>query len=488
MLTSCGELISKNAPKSAPLLQAKKGRFKVNPLVEKLYPTLANFSKLAFLMRKKDHTVSSIVRKYKKEGWDFYPITGRTGYNNSAPDVPGFVTHNKKGKVIVVTFRGSDSSVKDPKAKERDLVEAYDWQVNFDFKPVKVPFRINKKKKPITLFLHRGFSNKAKASHPSLINIIVRLFKKYGPQKVIFTGHSQGAALAPLASFFVTVELMKSGMLGAKFNNAKSNLIQSWVFSAPRWIMDKKTLKIIHKVMGRHNMVRQNVVGIGSDIVPNLSPNQISNSLIKLVPGIGHILAKKYGSGSHKGAGGVGAGYLAADYGLDVATRMAGTEGQGLFDQSLKGIVDTLNDVTGKPVKIIQNSKNAVERATNAMKRAAFGAIAFTHYGGTSHKSSTENNGAYTDSKAMLGAPKPSVLLRQGYEYELKTKKGIAGALRRGLTRVADAKISSDNKIRKSAQKVQSNIKGSFNKLKENALKRHQAAKEWARKKPAAAR
>ena len=164
------------------------GKFKVNPIAKNLYPIFVKFSKLAFLIRKNDSTVKQDIRYFKRLGWDIKQFQGKTGYDNKEDDEPGFVAYHKRNNILIVTFRGSDSSVKNPKTKK-----ALDWEVNLDFRMVKTQHGL----------FHRGFYNKAKASRASLMQILIKFLRKPGPKpKIFFTGHSQGAALAPIAAFF----------------------------------------------------------------------------------------------------------------------------------------------------------------------------------------------------------------------------------------------------------------------------------------------
>lgn len=418
------------------------GKFTVNPKANDLRQDMVNMSKLAFLMRKKDPTVPKLVKLFEDGGWEITPFKGKTGLNNSMDDEPGFVAYRKKDNTMIVTLRGSDSSTQNPNTPKADhvimefykkaaskVVKSADWEVNFDAGMVETPHGK----------MHRGFYNKAKAAHVSLMQIVARYIKKLSPKEreslqIFFTGHSQGAALAPVVAESVARELKSKELLGPTFDNTKSNTIQVYVFSAPRSHGDQKALDHLYAVIGKHNIIRQNVVGMtANDPVTVIVPGKTATALLKLMPIFGQQLADKYGGGG----GALSVGYLAGDWAKDVFKRVEISESKGLADAIITNPVDVKNNVT----------------------RAITSAIAHLHYGGTEHGSPVEDGTGYTSVKAMEGAPPIEQLLEQGYKHKAKQDSGVGGAVRRGIEGVADVKEKVEKKIVKDAGKIKGALK-----------------------------
>ncbi len=462
-----------------PLLKdLEKGNFKVDPGADKIRPILMLFSKMAFLMRKKDPLAKVMTDKFSKGEWcinnkfcpkdekgkqcnkgcevpnnyngtdpltyspfKITPFKGKSGFNNTWEDEPGFVAFSKsaltsKTPIMIVTFRGSDSSVinKNNPGYPGCALSA-DWEVNLDHQLIEVTLGKDPKGKDIVSKFHRGFFKKTQESIPDLWNVMKKYIDSLSDEQkaklqIWFTGHSQGAALAPLAAAFIAEKLKE--IFGPNFSNKDSNTIKVYVFSAPRALGDVKALQWFEETLGKHNVIRQNVIGIvASDIVTVASFGKTSTALLQLTPIMGQYLAETFGGGSEVGAGSNSFGYLAGDDIKDIWKRL-----------SPELIVAYSKKMSGLGFKVL-DPKTAASLAWLAFQDI-FGA---THYGGTlsqtgksGPESSKEVGVAYTSLLAMEGAPSVENLLKQGYE---KQNKGD-GFFRKGIEKVASIKVAAE--------------------------------------------
>jgi hypothetical protein len=412
------------------------GNFKVDETTKKLRPTLTKFSKLAFLMRKKDPLVAKLLAEYLANGWDITVFKGKSGKNNAIDDEPGFVAYHAKDNLMIVTFRGSDSSVYvTPKSKL-----SADWEVNFDYKLIDTPYGK----------MHKGFYEKTKAALPDLWLTMKKYITSLPPEKkaslqIYFTGHSQGAALAPLAAGFIAETIKKSKFLGPNFDNKKSNTLKVYVFSAPRVLGDEKAIQWFNNILGKENVVRQNVIGhLANDPVTVISLGKTSTAALQLIPVIGQYIAQAYGGGAEIGAGSLSFGYLAGDRAEDVFAR--------LTPHALEAYQKQLN-------------KGGLQSIPSTIKRAVIGILGTLHYGGTIKQTGTdsqkkgpaqgssaveplEEGHAFTSVLAMQDAPPIEKLLKQGYEHKIGKRSGIRGAIRSGIETTASIKVSAENKVK----------------------------------------
>lgn len=425
------------------------GRFSTNPKADALREDMIYMSKLAFLMRKNDPLVEKTVAAYKAMGWEISPFQGRSGLNNSIEDTPGFVAFRSSDSIMIVVFRGSDSSVVAPGKKV-----AADWEVNFDAKIIDTPHGK----------MHRGFYNKVVASHQSLMDVIKQYITPLpvamkNSLQIFFTGHSQGGALAPIAATKVVEEIKKSGLLGPNFDNTKTNTVQVHVFSAPRAVGDQKGLDTIHDTLGKHNIIRQNVTGIlANDPVPVATPGKTATALLKLVPFGGQALAARFGGGSTEDAGGRSVGYLAADKVEHVANRVKSIESESVVKKNLNDLKELAQAIKDNPKDVATNIKNIGKTGVGIVRRSVVAVLAPLHYGGVSHESTLENGTPYTSVHTMTTSPETSTLLQQGYEHKQDKSSGLGGKIRRGIENLANKKVAIENKVvggfKNAAQKI----------------------------------
>lgn len=432
------------------------GKLTADEETEAIRPVLMAFSKMAFLLRKNDREGDKMKKRFEEKGWTFTSIIGKTGKNNSVSDEPGFVAFRESDDTMVVTFRGSDSTVPGVSCKpapgekcKTGLFQSADWEVNLDFQPLQTE-KYGK--------FHRGFYNKIQAAHSSLINIIIRRIKSLSADqkakfKIWFTGHSQGAALAPPEAGFIAEDIKASKLLGPNFNNKDTNTIKVYVFSAPRALGDERAAEWLYSVIGKQNIVRQNVIGhIANDPVTVASLGKTATALLQLTPFIGQRLAKSLGGGSEVGAGYVSFGYLAGDKVEDVRRRVkpetvAAYEGK-ISQECLKSIQDTLK---GKL------NKECLKTVSSTALRSVIDLLAILHYAGSikhtgsvNPKSTTaaepsEEEQFFTSIFTMENAPEITTLLEQGAEH--KKEKGTA-VIRRGIEKLAKVKVGLENKAK----------------------------------------
>lgn len=427
--------------------ELKDGHFDVNPKANNLRQEMSLMSKFAFLIRKEDPTVPELFNLFKADGWEITEFLGRTGLDNSMEDKPGFVAYRKCDNTMIVTFRGSDSSQKNPNTPKTNLEIAKlsehivskiplsaDWEVNFDSAIIDTPYGK----------MHKGFYNKAEAAHSSLMQVIAGYIEKLSQQdrmtiQIFFTGHSQGAALAPIAAAdMVNDPEFKRLLAWPDFDNKRFNTVQVYVFSAPRAYGDQRALDELYAALGKKNIIRQNVIGnLANDPVSVIVPGKTATALLNLVPVAGQYLGNKYGGGS----GTLSVGYLAGDLSSDVYQRVAPSELKSLYIHS-----------QDRSVGVVGKIKNMIT--------AAFAPL---HYGGIQHNSPVEDGNAYTSINAMSGAPSIKKLLEQGYAHKGLKRSGLQGTVRRGIERAANIKVAIENKlIRRVPQlrrdKVQTNL------------------------------
>lgn len=431
---------------------AAKGNFSPAPNTDKLRKDyLIPLSKAAFLRRKKDSTEQELIKPLLDKGWTLEDIKGMTGLDNSVADAPGFVATHQDSGLIIITYRGSDSTVpgtgglaalndaqfqklmKNMKVETPTKGEgklSADWEVNFDAEMIETTSKVDPKIK--TGKMHKGFSTKAKASLDSLFKIIDAKLKsmdadskgklnKQGLQ-IWITGHSQGAALAPIAAAELARHFQKNSKalgLGDTFDNTKTNTIKVYAFSGPRFLGNAEAETAFNNALGKENVIIQNVVGkhfgIG-DPVTIASPGKTTTAALKLIPLIGPDLANKYGGGE----GAISAGYLAADFTSDVATTFTIKEIGPLILATADDLYEIAKLALSKN-NPIENVKKASEIGQGMMLRFVLVGLAPLHYGCIqTKKESQEHKGLYSCAATMERAPASLQLLKQGAEYKSK--------------------------------------------------------------------
>lgn len=420
-----------------PLVAVKEdGEFEVNPRMHAVLPDIKKMTKAVYLMRKNDPVWAEMRAEFEGRGWKIFPFIGRSGKRFDVGDMPGMVAYNNRQNVMIISFRGSDNTGKTGQRPTDKKVRFFgfksaDWQVNMDARIIDTP--LGK--------MHRGYYQKVVYSMPHIAKIIHRIFSELSPQQkatmqIFFTGHSQGAALATIASEMIAEDLKAPGLLGPTFDNLKTNTIQLLIFSAPRVLGDEQALQNFNNIIGKQNAIRQNVVGrLASDPVPVGSPGKTMTSVLKAIPIAGQGLAKKYAGGSGVGAGVRSVGYLAGDKASDVYARIARLEAKAYVSTNLRDLQD------------VRSPQDLKDTAKVVGYRGAAALVAPLHYGGINHQSSIEKGSALTSLDLLESAPPLEQLLRQGYEHQLQANSGWRGKARRGIEAVANKKVAFENKV-----------------------------------------
>ncbi len=207
-------------------------------------------------------------------GWDVEAFEGMAGYklDGSEPgkhwvkDDRGFVAFHPEKNMISVVVHGS---------RNND-----DWNSNFDARKVRASeCGLDL---PGDHMIHRGFGNVAGSYSTAVKGLVKKMLdkvdaEKRGDTQVFVTGHSLGAALASLT----VADLANSGeeLFGEGYNNAERNNIKGLFVSTPR-AHSPESASAIEQLVGKSNMVRQNVHG---DPVPNSLMLEAEQKLISLV-------------------------------------------------------------------------------------------------------------------------------------------------------------------------------------------------------------
>ncbi len=194
------------------------------------------------------------------------PKAGFVAYTESDRDFLPPSLQSQAGPVMVVVFHGSINNA--------------DWFTNYEALPADLSdaqytdFNLEGK-------VHRGFLRKYSTASQELMNLIDNRLETLSTEqrkqiKIYVTGHSQGAALAQLATAHLIQHLssrhpdLLSDSLAEREGktNVGVNRVNGWFLGAPA-VFDRVVGKsFVEKRVGRNNMIRQNVRG---DLVPNLS-------------------------------------------------------------------------------------------------------------------------------------------------------------------------------------------------------------------------
>ncbi len=209
-------------------------------------PGLGNFSK----------TPAAGNDGYVIQDWTVLDtISGCRGgvYGNQFKDPNAVIlVYSKQENTLLVISHGSQN--------------AADWGTNYDSLPRSLQeFGFQSSGK-----VHEGFAKKFSSYQSDLvqkINNFVLTLENQAACKILFTGHSQGAALAQLGALKVAEFFQSNGFPGEKnFENTLANRIGCYTFSAPV-LLDLQGVQSFHQIIGCNNIIRQNVE---ADPVPNL--------------------------------------------------------------------------------------------------------------------------------------------------------------------------------------------------------------------------
>ena len=466
----------KMAHNQAMVQDLGNGEFDVDPAFERQVPTLVDMNKLAYAIGKRgtvDGEYDKLIEKLKgnltSRGWEIEEFAGKTGKGNKNDDTPGFVAYNKEQNIMTIIVRGSQTREDDDGSP--------DWEVNFDAKLIDFPFGQ----------VHGGFYNRTKSMLPNIQRAMNRFIDDLDNEtkskiKVVVSGHSQGAALASILLPLLAEIYTANGKFGPNFNNALSNVFQGYFISNPRVYSGDSAIEWIDRVVGKHNMIRQNVTGgILADPVPVASPGRTMTALISLIPFLGEGLAEKYGG--DKGTRSVG--YLAADWSNDVLTRQLGNDTLSLAARRAKGYFwnrwDVLKNAFTKPwtfFSLDMKKNSAIKLFLEPLKDGLTTLVAPLHYGST-NSGIEEGDGLFSrDLVAGYNDRSPTMadLLAQGFQKKKSEQEGLSGFIRGGIEEAAHKKASLPElsavasgiktTVSNAANKVVGGLKGAFSMFK----------------------
>lgn len=265
------------------IISSKNGTKRVSQFLKNIQPTLLRWNELSYSMVKGGGTHLKLAvedqEALEQEGWSFRGFYGFEGRNNELADLSGLVAYNKRKALLTVVFHGT--------ATVEGQTEG--WDTNFDATPIN---GIGFSKNDFTYTLnnlpgkkHQGFVRKYAPTREQIKDHIFQYISQMNDEerenlRIVFTGHSQGAALGALALHDTALNYGKE-IFGSDFNNTLHNRLYGYFLSSPR-IGDEEYVQALHSVVGRNNLIRHNV---DRDPVPiALGKNIVSNNLSWLIP------------------------------------------------------------------------------------------------------------------------------------------------------------------------------------------------------------
>jgi len=202
------------------------------------------------------------------------------GIQSTETDFPGFIAlkrgENGHPDVLVVVLRGSQAESFQP----LHGMLGSSWRTNY---------AVGKEKLPKAIFgfkgsMHYGFLEKELAFRQTLLHsiydTIINEQVDIDNLIIVVTGHSQGGALAQIT----IVDLVKNLgplLFGNDFDNAKHNRFYGYFMSPARVAGSKSTVRHIHDLVGKHNMIRHSTI---HDPVPNAGIDRIFERIAILDP------------------------------------------------------------------------------------------------------------------------------------------------------------------------------------------------------------
>jgi hypothetical protein len=234
----------------------KEENFDVNPDFQKIAPELLELEHLTYVWGKTMDLKT--LRKLAGKWEEPQALEGKTGISSflgtkimDYDDHPGLVTYEAKLNFIAIVFRGS--------------CKMGDWFANCN----KSICGMDAKKHGFKFDgdYHEGFLEKYKNCKSSLVKKIDFFREKLNEShkkslRFVIFGHSQGAALAKLASMDLATDYLKT-TYGEEFDNIKENRLYGWFLSPPSiypWLnSEEKPYLKWNNILGKNNMIWQSV-------------------------------------------------------------------------------------------------------------------------------------------------------------------------------------------------------------------------------------
>lgn len=232
---------------------------------------------------------SDEISKLRNEGFDIYPLKGKTGFDKKmmTDDVIGLVAIHKDKKLIVITFHGSRiindwssnnhwEPINEEEDLEEEVMEVYKNTPNFK-KLFRDYFLQRKGRKESNFFMHGGFFKQYLYIKKQLYkiledsNIINWNDTTKGRWKIILNGHSMGAAIAQVAHLDLVLDFAQKKLKGdtSRYSNLLQNDIMAFLISAPVVFLREAERDFFHEIVGQVNIIRLNVHG---DPIPITNP------------------------------------------------------------------------------------------------------------------------------------------------------------------------------------------------------------------------
>lgn len=191
---------------------------------------------------------------------------------------------------------------------------------------------------PNFIEMHRGYLYRIIRMREAIEDEVMKIYNSLSLQKqkqlqIVFTGHSQGGGLGTIAAPIMIKSLAKKMFSdeSSKFDNKIYNKFKAHFLSSPRVWHGQESRDWAESVIGKNNIVRQNV--IKNRLFPDpVTISGLGPSAHKFLMHLGfYSLAKKYADFQD-------IGYLAGDYDIDVITRNAAYSRNDMSERSAEFI------------------------------------------------------------------------------------------------------------------------------------------------------
>lgn len=193
---------------------------------------------------------------FSDPSWKYLPLTYGLEADNSIDTQPAIIFYNESANEIRIVFHGTRSG-----RLQFDLTATQGWSTNIEDSPEYLQF-LQGERAPSYL-VHGGIKRKFDSFKDELYQKLDAFLKNDRSQnpaskphipKIYLTGHSQGGAMANLASLYIDNYVKSS--LNAKFDNTKANAIFIYALSPGVVCADKTTKELFTKTLGPQNFLQ----------------------------------------------------------------------------------------------------------------------------------------------------------------------------------------------------------------------------------------